>query len=105
MGRESASKVLVTVNNTQWTAVSSFRDAGPNAAVYTLNPETGSIVFGDGVNGAKPPVGSTIGMSCQYGDGSSGNLSKSIDEEIQLTRFWVIVRDSEQAVGWGCVKS
>jgi hypothetical protein len=39
MGREDASKVLVTVNNTQWTAVSSFRDAGPKAAVYTLNPE------------------------------------------------------------------
>ena len=59
----------------------------------------------DGVNGAKPPVGSTIGISYQYDDGSSGNLSKSIDEEIQLTSFWVIVRDSEQAVGWVCVKS
>jgi hypothetical protein len=46
-----------------------------------------------------------IAISYQYDDGSSGNLSKSIDEEIQLTRFWVIVRDSEQAVGWGCVKS
>ena len=59
--------IVVTVNGDRWIAVSSLRDAGPNDAVYTLNPETGSIAFGDGANGAKPPLGSTVSVNYQYG--------------------------------------
>jgi hypothetical protein len=98
-------KVVVTVNNRQWRAVSSFRDAGPNDAVFTLNQGTGNIAFGNGVNGAKPPVGSVITVRYHYGSGSAGNISKRIDDESQLSKFWVVVRDSEQSVGWGCVKT
>jgi hypothetical protein len=54
-------KVVVTVR--QWNAVSSFRDARPNDAVFALNHETGNIAFGDGVNGAKLPVSSVITAS------------------------------------------
>lgn len=97
-------KVVVTVNNRQWRAVSSFRDAKPNDAAFTLNQGTGNIAFGNGVNGAKPPVGSVITVSYRYGSGSAGNISKRIDDESQLTKFWVIVGDSEQSVGWGCSK-
>ena len=97
--------IVVTVNGDRWIAVSSLRDAGPNDPVYTLNPETGSIAFGDGVNGAKPPLGSTVRVSYQYGSGSAGNISKTINDESDLTKFWVIVRDREQAIGWGCSKN
>jgi hypothetical protein len=98
-------KVVVTVNNRQWRAVSSFRDAGPDDAVFTLNHETGNIAFGDGVNGAKPPVGSVITVGYRHGSGSAGNISKRIDDESQLTKFWVIAGDSEQSVGWRCGKA
>ncbi len=94
-------KVVVTVNKRQWNAVSIFRDTGPNDAVFTLNHETGNIAFGDGVNGAKPPVGSVITVGYSHGSGNAGNISKRINDESQLTKFWVIVRDSEQSVGWG----
>ena len=97
-------KVVVTVNNRQ-RAVSSFRDAGPNDAVFTVNHKTGNIAFGDDVNGAKPPVGSVITVGYRHGSGSAGNISKRIHDESQLAKFWVIVRDSEQSVGWGCSKT
>jgi hypothetical protein len=103
--RRKSLKVVVTVNKRQWNAVSSFSDAGPNDRVFTLNHETGNIAFGDGVNGAKPPVGSVITVGYRHGSGSTGNISKRIDHESQLTKFWVIVRDSEQSVGWGCGKT
>jgi hypothetical protein len=98
-------KVVVTANKRQWNAVSSFRDAGPNDAAFTLNQGTGNIAFGDGVSGAKPPVGSVITVGYRHGSGSASNVSKRIDDESELTKFWVIVRDSEQSLGWGCGKT
>jgi hypothetical protein len=103
--RRKSLRVVVTVNKRQWNAVSSFRDSGPNDAVFMLNHKTGNIAFGNGVNGAKPPVGSVITVGYRHGSGSAGNISKRIDDESQLTKFWVILRDSEQSVGWGCGKT
>jgi hypothetical protein len=93
--------VVVTVNNQPWSAVRSLRDSGLSDSVYTLNPETGTIEFGDGINGAKPPVGSTIGVSYSYGGGSAGNISKGIDDAADVTKFWVVVGENHQALGWG----
>ena len=104
MKRDGVPTIVVTVNNHLWNAVSSLRDAGPNDAVYTLNPENGSIAFGDGVTGAKPPAGSTVSVNYRCGSGTAGNISKRTNDAGGLTKFWVIVRDGEQAVGWGCSK-
>jgi hypothetical protein len=101
MGQQSAAAVVVAVNEREWIAVSSFSGAGANDAVYTLNEETGVITFGDGVNGARPPTGSTVNVSYQYGGGTAGNISKRIDDESQLTKFWIVTRADAQMVGWG----
>jgi hypothetical protein len=93
--------VVVTVNNDPWNVVSSLRDVGPSDPVYTLNRETGTITFGDGVNGATPPVGSTINVSYRYGAGSAGNISKRIDDDCDAAKFWVVVRESYHILGWG----
>jgi hypothetical protein len=101
MVSEVVATVVVTVNNHQWNVVSSLRDAGPNDPVYTLDPETGTITFGDGVNGATVPIGSTIIVSYRYGAGSAGNISKKIEDDSDVAKFWVVVRDSCQILGWG----
>jgi hypothetical protein len=93
--------VVVTVNNDPWNVVPSFRDVGPSDPVYTLNRETGTITFGDGVYGATPPVGSTISVSYRYGAGSAGNISKRIDDDCDVAKFWVVVRESYHILGWG----
>jgi hypothetical protein len=93
--------VVVNVNNHEWSVVPNLRDSGPSDFVYVFNPETGIIEFGDGVYGAKPPVGSTIGVSYSYGAGSAGNISKRIDDDTDVTKFWVVVRENYQVLGWG----
>jgi hypothetical protein len=101
MVRGVAGTVTVTVDDHEWSLVSSLRDAGSSDAVYVLNQETGSIRFGDGVHGARPRVGSTITVRYSRGAGSVGNISKRIDENEDVEKFWVIVRECQQALGWG----
>ncbi len=101
MVRGVAGTVTVTVDDHEWSLVSNLRDAGSSAAVYVLNRETGSIRFGDGVHGARPRVGSTITVSYSRGAGSVGNISKRIDVNEDVEKFWVIVRKCQQTLGWG----
>ena len=98
---EVAGTVTMTVDDHEWSLVSSLRDAGSSDAVYVLNRETGSIRFGDGVHGARPQVGSTITVRYSCGAGSAGNISKRIDENEDVEKFWVIVGECQQASGWG----
>lgn len=101
MQRGAVATVAVTVNNQAWTRVFSFRNAGPDDAVYVLDRKGGYIKFGDGTHGRIPQVGDVIGASYRDGAGSSGNISKRIDNEQQVSRFWVVVRSRQQAIGWG----
>jgi hypothetical protein len=98
---EVAGTVTVTVDDREWSLVASLQDAGSSDAVYVLNRETGSIRFGDGVQGARPTIGSTITVSYSRGAGSVGNISKRIDENDDVEKFWVIVRECQQVLGWG----
>src|SRR5215467_529274 len=95
------SEIVVSVNDRQWRPVSNLRDAGPADAVFTLDSQSGSVRFGNGVQGAKPPVGSTITVSYRQGTGSSGNISKKIHYTTDVTKFWVVMRDYAQILGWG----
>lgn len=40
--------------------------------VYTLDPESGAVGFGDGVRGTRPPAGATIVARYAYGGGRAG---------------------------------
>jgi hypothetical protein len=48
--------VAVTVDGKEWDEVDTLDDAGPEDKVYSLDPSTGTVEFGDGVHG-KVPVG------------------------------------------------
>jgi hypothetical protein len=97
----AAGTVTVTVNDQEWRLVPDLQQAGSSDAVYFLDRETGSIRFGDGVHGAIPQIGSTVSVSYCYGGRSAGNISKSIDKHDDVERFWILVRDSQQVLGWG----
>jgi hypothetical protein len=51
--------------------------APPNrpAKVFTVNPESGEIKFGDGQHGARPPLGAKIRVNYDYGVGRAGNVN------------------------------
>ena len=83
------------------TARAAVGRAGPDDAVFTLNSQTGRIRFGDGINGAIPPVGSTVAVSYRQGGGSAGNISRKIYDATDVMQFRAIVRDRAQILGWG----
>jgi hypothetical protein len=58
-----------------WRQVPHFGAGGPTDRIYRFDPATGLVVFGDGVNGLRPPRGARIRAAVlRYGGGSAGNL-------------------------------
>jgi hypothetical protein len=59
----------------RWTEVVDPADSGPTDRVYSLDDTTGTIVFGDGVHGLIPPIGSDSIVAAQYkrGGGAAAN--------------------------------
>jgi predicted phage baseplate assembly protein len=57
-----------------WRLTDDLLSAGPNDPVYTLDPESGGVQFGDGLRGMRPTAGSRIYVSYKYGGGTQGNV-------------------------------
>jgi predicted phage baseplate assembly protein len=61
-------------------------DAGRDAPVYLLDPQTGELEFGDGVRAQIPPPGSDIvAMTYTYGGGEAGNVDADQITALQVT--------------------
>jgi hypothetical protein len=75
---DHAQAIEVMVNGENWTEVPSLSGAGPNDKVFSLNPESGVVVFGDGVYGQVPPDGAQIIASYREGAGTAGNIVISV---------------------------
>jgi len=58
-----------------WQQVDDLYAAGPNDAVYALDPESGVVSFGNGLRGLRPSLGRTIRASYDYGGGSAGKVA------------------------------
>jgi predicted phage baseplate assembly protein len=62
-----------------WTVVDSLDAAGPNDSVAALDPEAGTVTFGDGVNGRIPPLvpggGNIVALQYAWGGGEAGNVA------------------------------
>jgi hypothetical protein len=57
-----------------WTAVSDFYGRDADAPVFILDPQAGTVMFGDGVHGRIPVAGSRVVASrYRHGGGSVGN--------------------------------
>jgi len=86
-----ATSLQLAVNGEAWDQVDDLADAGPEvppvsprtvvpadapppppAKVYTLDPATGEIAFGDGAHGARPPRGAIVTCSYDHCDGLNG---------------------------------
>ena len=57
--------------------MSSFNGSAPHSRHYTLDHGTGEVVFGDGVRGLVPSLGTNnIVANYRVGAGSAGNVPK-----------------------------
>jgi hypothetical protein len=59
----------------RWTRTDDLYAAGQDEEVFFLDPESGAIRFGDGLRGARPPLGMRIRASYEYGGGPEGKLA------------------------------
>jgi hypothetical protein len=74
---EAEERVAVRVKGERWERVETLIDRGPDERVFTLDPATGTVGFGDGVHGKRPAHGSTI--SVRYREGGGGRSSTLIE--------------------------
>src|SRR5262249_12491769 len=58
----------------QWQPRDDLSDAGPTDEVFVFDPASGVARFGNGINGAIPPVGTDLEVSCILCQGEAGNL-------------------------------
>ncbi|HEX8246319.1 MAG TPA: putative baseplate assembly protein [Longimicrobium sp.] len=68
----------VRVNDLLWTEVEAFNDAGPESQVYTVrhaDDGTATVMFGDGIRGARLPTGSAnVTATYRTGIGPDGEV-------------------------------
>jgi hypothetical protein len=58
-----------------WQAVAGFEDSHEDSRHYVLDPEAGTITFGNGVRGRAPQIGERIrALEYRYGGGVAGNV-------------------------------
>jgi hypothetical protein len=62
------------LNQDLWRHVESLADAAPDAKVFTLDPQSGDIRFGDGEHGARPPDGEAT-IQAEYQAGKGGTVT------------------------------
>lgn len=71
----------------------------PRTQVYTLDPESGQLCFGDGAHGARPKPGARIVASYAFGGGRQGNVGvASINRSPQLPASY---RPNNPLPAWG----
>ncbi len=71
----------------RWHEISSFNGSAPYSRHYTLDHGTGDVVFGDGVRGLVPSLGTNnIVANYRVGAGSAGNVPKGAVAQAQVPR-------------------
>jgi predicted phage baseplate assembly protein len=74
-----ASTLQVTVNGVRWTERSDLTEAGPQERVFSASQDEANkttVMFGDGVNGARPPTGrDSVHARYRFGIGAAGDVA------------------------------
>jgi hypothetical protein len=76
--RKPVAEIAVEVRGDEtrsWELVQDFLASGPEDEHFTLDPDSGTVTFGDGVRGLIPPAGAElVAVAYRYGGGAAGNL-------------------------------
>jgi uncharacterized phage protein gp47/JayE len=74
-----ASALQVAVNGVRWTERSDLTEAGPQERVFSASQDEANkttVMFGDGVNGARPPTGrDSVHARYRFGIGAAGDVA------------------------------
>ncbi len=87
-----------------WYAVPHFAASGAEDPVYRIDAANGSIIFGDGINGLRPPEGARIRAAVmRYGGGKSGNLASGSISKLDSAISGVKIR--QEYPTWGGIEA
>jgi hypothetical protein len=91
--------ITVMINGNKWHELSSLQSAKPHDRCYALQQnqdDSTTILFGDGVNGARPPSGEiNIRATYSTGAGSSGNrIDKKISRKVEEYQILLSAKDT-----------
>ncbi len=70
--------IRVQIDREPWHPVSDLATAAPDAAVFALDAEDGTIRFGDGIHGRRPPEGASVSATYRSGSGASGGVTTTV---------------------------
>ena len=65
-----------------WRLTDDLLAAGMDDEVFSLDPESGAVRFGDGLYGLRPARGRRIRASYEYGGGPQGNLAVGVRKTV-----------------------
>jgi predicted phage baseplate assembly protein len=92
--------VIVAVAGERWERVDAFDASAPASRHFTLDADTGSICFGNGVNGRIPARGEEIrAESYRTCAGAAGNVAANQRWRFRREDLGAILRNSAAAVG------
>ena len=68
---------------TDWESLDGFEDSNEGSRHYVLDPEAGTITFGNGVRGRAPQIGERIrAVEYRYGGGTEGNVGANAISQV-----------------------
>jgi len=73
----------VSVGVDKWRRVDDLAACGPAERVFSFDPATRQIRFGNGVNGQIPPLGSALEVEYEVTEGVAGNLPAGLKWTVQ----------------------
>jgi len=85
-GNGSADLQVTTLENGQsftWTLTADLQNSGPTDRHFELDPATGTVTFGNGVNGMLVPSGAPIQAAYKICNGTSGNLQPGMNWSVK----------------------
>jgi len=71
--------VEIRVDGVLWQERRSLVDRGPLDEVFVVDRESGTVSFGDGVQGRRPSTDTTILVTVGRGAGAAGNVPAPMD--------------------------
>ena len=96
-------KTDVWVDGRRWRRVTSFAEARPEDEVFVLDTENGSLQFGDGASGRRPPVGAEVVVAVyRHGAGSRGDADADAPP-IETSRPDVV--DTTDSARWTAIRA
>ncbi len=100
-------RVVLKVNGRPWKVVKAFAKSDPTDThfVFEVSATKETVIFGDGVHGAKPPSGSNVEVTFRTGSARKATLSYRIASRPTLDQvLWVAIRNRTHAISFSRYK-